>query len=32
VLVRNSRTNLVTQIQEWDYFHGIAAIKRVQSL
>jgi biofilm PGA synthesis N-glycosyltransferase PgaC len=32
VLVRNSRSNLVTRIQEWDYFHGIAAIKRLQSL
>ena len=32
VLVRNSRRNLVTRIQEWDYFHGIAAIKRLQSL
>lgn len=32
VLVRNSRVNLVTRIQEWDYFHGIAAVKRVQSL
>lgn len=32
VLVRNSRLNLITKIQEWDYFHGIAAIKRVQSL
>lgn len=32
VLVRNSRLNLVTRIQEWDYFHGIAAIKRLQSL
>ena len=32
VLVRNSRKNLVTKIQEWDYFHGIASIKRVQSL
>lgn len=32
VLVRNSRTNLITRIQEWDYFHGIAATKRVQSL
>lgn len=32
VLVRNSRKNLVTKIQEWDYFHGIAAIKRLQSL
>jgi biofilm PGA synthesis N-glycosyltransferase PgaC len=32
MLVRNSRLNLVTKIQEWDYFHGIAAIKRIQSL
>ncbi len=32
VLVRNSRKNLVTAAQEWDYFHGIAAIKRLQSL
>jgi biofilm PGA synthesis N-glycosyltransferase PgaC len=32
VLVRNSRTNLMTQAQEWDYFHGIAAVKRMQSM
>lgn len=32
VLVRNSRKNMVTAVQEWDYFHGIAAIKRLQSL
>lgn len=32
VLVRNSRDNWVTRCQEWDYFLGIAAIKRVQSL
>ena len=32
VLLRNSRFNLITKIQEWDYFHGIAAIKRLQSL
>lgn len=32
VLVRNSRLNLLTKIQEWDYFHGIAAVKRLQSL
>ena len=32
VLVRNSRFNLVTRVQEWDYFHGIAAVKRLQSL
>jgi poly-beta-1,6-N-acetyl-D-glucosamine synthase len=32
MLVRNSRKNWVTRIQEWDYFHGIAASKRIQSL
>jgi biofilm PGA synthesis N-glycosyltransferase PgaC len=32
VLTRNSRSNFVTKIQEWDYFHGIAAIKRLQSM
>ncbi|MEI7036294.1 glycosyltransferase [Fulvimonas yonginensis] len=32
VLLRNSRLNMVTRMQEWDYFHGIAAIKRLQSL
>ena len=32
VLARNSRTNLPTKVQEWDYFHGIAAIKRLQSM
>jgi len=32
ILVRNSRKNWVTRCQEWDYFHGISAIKRVQSL
>lgn len=32
MLVRNSRLNLVTKIQEWDYFHGIASAKRIQSL
>jgi biofilm PGA synthesis N-glycosyltransferase PgaC len=32
VLVRNSRANWVTRAQEWDYFHGIAAVKRMQSL
>ncbi|WP_308390024.1 glycosyltransferase [Acidithiobacillus sp. AMEEHan] len=30
--VRNSRTNWITRLQEWDYFHGIAIVKRVQSL
>ncbi|NJC41366.1 biofilm PGA synthesis N-glycosyltransferase PgaC [Brevundimonas alba] len=32
VLVRNSRRNLLTAAQEWDYFHGIAAVKRMQSM
>lgn len=32
VLVRNSRRNLLTALQEWDYFHGIAVVKRIQSL
>ena len=32
VLVRNSRRNLMTKLQEWDYFHGIAIVKRTQSL
>lgn len=32
VLVRNSRTTLITQAQEWDYFHGISAVKRMQSM
>lgn len=32
VLVRNSRKNFITQLQEWDYFHGIAIVKRTQSL
>jgi biofilm PGA synthesis N-glycosyltransferase PgaC len=31
VLVRNSRHKFVAKVQEWDYFHGIAAIKRLQS-
>lgn len=32
MLVHNSRKNWVTRMQEWDYFLGIAATKRVQSL
>jgi biofilm PGA synthesis N-glycosyltransferase PgaC len=32
VLVRNSRANLLTRAQEWDYFLGIATVKRGQSL
>lgn len=32
VMVRNSRVSWMTRAQEWDYFQGIAAIKRVQSL
>jgi len=32
ILVRNSRSSLITRIQEWDYFLGIASIKRFQGL
>jgi poly-beta-1,6-N-acetyl-D-glucosamine synthase len=32
VMVRNSRKNWITKLQEWDYFHGIAVVKRIQSL
>jgi poly-beta-1,6-N-acetyl-D-glucosamine synthase len=32
VLVRNSRVNWLARSQEWDYFHGIAAVKRMQSM
>jgi biofilm PGA synthesis N-glycosyltransferase PgaC len=32
VFVRNSRHNLLTRAQEWDYFLGIAAVKRQQAL
>ncbi len=32
VLVRNSRENLLTRAQEWDYFLGIASVKRGQAL
>ena len=32
ILIRNSRQNWITKAQEWDYFLGIASIKRIQSL
>jgi biofilm PGA synthesis N-glycosyltransferase PgaC len=32
VLVRNSRENMLTRAQEWDYFLGIASVKRGQAL
>ena len=32
VLVKNSRENLMARLQEWDYFLGIASIKRMQGL
>ena len=32
VLVRNSQASLITAAQEWDYFHGISAVKRMQSM
>lgn len=32
VLAKNSRNTWLTRAQEWDYFHGIAAVKRMQSM
>jgi hypothetical protein len=32
VLVRNSRDNLWTRMQEWDYFLGIASVKRMSPI
>lgn len=32
ILTKNSRENLWTKMQEWDYFLGIASIKRLQGL
>ncbi len=32
VFVRNSRQNFITRAQEWDYFLGIASVKRQQGL
>ena len=32
VLAGNGRDTFVTRVQEWDYFHGIAAVKRMQSM
>ncbi len=32
VLARNSRVNLLTRAQEWDYFLGIATVKRGQAM
>ncbi|MEO7277030.1 MAG: glycosyltransferase family 2 protein [Sphingomicrobium sp.] len=32
VLVRNAGDTLLTGAQEWDYYHGIAAVKRMQSM
>ncbi len=32
MMVRNSRSNLVTRAQQWDYVLGIASIKAAQSL
>lgn len=32
VLVRNSRQNLLAKLQEWEYFLGIASIKRMQGM
>jgi biofilm PGA synthesis N-glycosyltransferase PgaC len=32
VLVGNAHESLIAGAQEWDYFHGIAAVKRMQSM
>jgi biofilm PGA synthesis N-glycosyltransferase PgaC len=32
VMVRNSRESILARLQEWDYFLGIASIKRMQGL
>lgn len=32
VLVRNSRVNILTKMQEWEYFLSISSIKRMQGL
>jgi poly-beta-1,6-N-acetyl-D-glucosamine synthase len=32
VLVANAHESLIAGAQEWDYFHGIAAVKRMQSM
>jgi biofilm PGA synthesis N-glycosyltransferase PgaC len=32
VLARNSRTNWLTRLQEWEYYQGISVVKRIQSL
>lgn len=32
ILVRNSRQKIWTRVQEWDYFLGIASIKRLQGI
>ncbi|HEX8640504.1 MAG TPA: glycosyltransferase family 2 protein [Allosphingosinicella sp.] len=32
VLVGNPRETLIAGAQQWDYFHGIAAVKRMQSM
>ena len=32
ILVGNPRETMIAGLQEWDYFHGIAAVKRMQSM
>ncbi|MBZ5782454.1 hypothetical protein, partial [Klebsiella aerogenes] len=32
ILIRDSRENWISKAQGWDYFLGIATIKRIQSL
>lgn len=32
VMVGNARDTFLARVQEWDYFHGIASVKRMQSM
>ncbi|QMT61743.1 glycosyltransferase family 2 protein [Legionella sp. PC997] len=32
IYIQNSRATMITRMQEWEYFHGIAGVKRMQSL
>lgn len=32
VLCKNNKKSIITRIQEWDYLHGIASVKRIQSM
>jgi biofilm PGA synthesis N-glycosyltransferase PgaC len=32
ILCANAKKSMITKLQEWDYLHGIASVKRVQSM